>query len=77
MTRRLISGREVPHMHLGFESLEQRVEKEYLKKGYSKARAEKAGKGTAAKVHREKEAKKHGGKDFMTYVRSFRHKAKK
>jgi hypothetical protein len=42
------------HKHLGFKGLARRVSHEYLLKGYSKARAEKIGKETAAKVYRER-----------------------
>ena len=38
-----------------FDRLAEKVAREYEKKGVSKATAEKWGRGTAAKVYREKE----------------------
>jgi hypothetical protein len=40
----------------GFRKLAQRVEEKYVRKGYSRKRAEEIGRGTAANVNREKEA---------------------
>ena len=44
-----------------FDRLSEKVEREYEKKGVSKATAEKWGRATAAKVYREKEAEKSDG----------------
>lgn len=42
------------HKHIGFERLAHRVEREYLRKGYSLKRAREWGRATAAKVYRER-----------------------
>ena len=45
-----------------FKSLARRVEREYLKKGYSKKRAERIGRATAGKVYWEKFGKRKGSR---------------
>ena len=45
-----------------FKSLEKRVEREYRKKGYSKAKAEQIGKATAGKIFWKKYGKKSGSR---------------
>lgn len=49
-----------------FNKLEGRVEKEYEKEGYSKAKAQYIGRATAGKVYREKEQKCPKGKHWVS-----------
>ncbi len=43
------------HRRLGFKGLERKVEKEYERKGYSKAESQRWAQGTAANVYRRKQ----------------------
>ncbi|RLF61824.1 MAG: hypothetical protein DRN33_06375 [Thermoplasmata archaeon] len=45
-----------------FKSLESKIKREYIKKGYSKARAEKIAKATAGKIFWQKFGKRKGSR---------------
>ena len=47
--------------HIGSKALEQKVDKEYLGKGYSRSRARHISGAVAGKVYREQKARKRRG----------------